>query len=56
MFSNLSNKKKNDEIYKARGQSNMIDITDVKNMVVIGAGIMGQGIAQVSLMVGHNVT
>ena len=34
----------------------MIDIADIKNIVVIGTGIMGQGIAQVSLMAGHNVT
>ncbi len=34
----------------------MIDIGNIKNIVVVGAGIMGQGIAQVSLMAGYNVT
>ena len=34
----------------------MIDIANIKNIVVVGAGIMGQGIAQVSLMAGYNVT
>ena len=35
----------------------MIKITeDIKNIVVIGAGLMGAGIAQVSLMAGYNVT
>lgn len=34
----------------------MIDITYIKNIVVVGAGIMGQGIAQVSLMAGYDVT
>jgi len=29
---------------------------DVKNIVVIGVGLMGNGIAQVSLMAGYNVT
>ncbi len=33
----------------------MIDIIDIKNVVVVGAGKMGQGIAQVSLMAGYNV-
>ncbi len=34
----------------------MVDINNIKNIVVVGAGIMGQGIAQVSLMAGYNVT
>ena len=34
----------------------MIDISAIKNIVVVGAGIMGQGIAQVSLIAGYNVT
>lgn len=34
----------------------MIDIANITDIVVVGAGIMGQGIAQVSLMAGYNVT
>ncbi|MHA1670449.1 MAG: 3-hydroxyacyl-CoA dehydrogenase family protein [Promethearchaeota archaeon] len=34
----------------------MVDISKVKNITVVGAGVMGQGIAQVSLMAGYNVT
>lgn len=31
-------------------------MVDVKNIVVVGSGLMGNGIAQVSLMAGYNVT
>jgi 3-hydroxyacyl-CoA dehydrogenase len=31
-------------------------MTDIKNIVTLGVGLMGQGIAQVSLMAGYNVT
>lgn len=31
-------------------------MTDVKNIVTLGVGLMGQGIAQVALMAGYNVT
>ena len=31
-------------------------MVDIKNVVVVGAGQMGNGIGQVSLMVGLNVT
>ena len=31
-------------------------MVDIKNIVVIGSGLMGNGIAQVSLMAGYNVT
>ncbi|MGB5910416.1 MAG: 3-hydroxyacyl-CoA dehydrogenase NAD-binding domain-containing protein [Promethearchaeia archaeon] len=31
-------------------------MVDVKNVLVLGAGLMGSGIAQVSLMAGYNVT
>ena len=34
----------------------MLDINKIKNICVVGAGIMGHGIAQVSLMAGYNVT
>jgi len=34
----------------------MLDINNIGNICVVGAGIMGQGIAQVSLMAGYNVT
>jgi enoyl-CoA hydratase/3-hydroxyacyl-CoA dehydrogenase len=34
----------------------MLDISDIKNICVVGAGIMGHGIAQASLMAGYNVT
>jgi len=30
-------------------------MVDVKNILVLGAGLMGSGIAQVSLMAGYNV-
>jgi len=33
----------------------MVDISNVKNITVIGAGVMGYGIAQVALMAGFNV-
>ncbi|MFX1569963.1 MAG: 3-hydroxyacyl-CoA dehydrogenase family protein [Promethearchaeota archaeon] len=33
----------------------MIDINNIRNICVVGAGIMGHGIAQVSLMAGFNV-
>jgi enoyl-CoA hydratase/3-hydroxyacyl-CoA dehydrogenase len=32
-----------------------IKVVDVKNILVLGAGLMGSGIAQVSLMAGYNV-
>ncbi|MHA1804778.1 MAG: 3-hydroxyacyl-CoA dehydrogenase NAD-binding domain-containing protein, partial [Promethearchaeota archaeon] len=31
-------------------------MVDVKNVLVLGAGLMGHGIAQVSIMAGYNVT
>lgn len=31
-------------------------VADIKNIIVIGAGLMGAGIAQVSLMAGYNVS
>ena len=31
-------------------------MVDIKNVVVIGAGQMGHGIAQMSLLAGYNVT
>ncbi|MFX1357778.1 MAG: 3-hydroxyacyl-CoA dehydrogenase NAD-binding domain-containing protein, partial [Promethearchaeota archaeon] len=31
-------------------------MVDVKNMVVIGAGLMGHNVAQIALMAGYNVT
>jgi len=34
----------------------MLDIKNIRNICVVGAGIMGHGIAQVSLMAGYNVT
>ncbi|MFX1392304.1 MAG: 3-hydroxyacyl-CoA dehydrogenase NAD-binding domain-containing protein [Promethearchaeota archaeon] len=34
----------------------MVDISNIKNIVVVGAGMMGHGIAQVALMAGYNVT
>ncbi|MFW9999109.1 MAG: 3-hydroxyacyl-CoA dehydrogenase family protein [Candidatus Hodarchaeota archaeon] len=34
----------------------MLDIGNIRNICVVGAGVMGQGIAQVSLMAGYNVT
>jgi len=34
----------------------MLDINNLRNICVIGAGIMGHGIAQVSLMAGYTVT
>ena len=34
----------------------MIDRNNIKDVCVVGAGIMGHGIAQVSLMAGFNVT
>lgn len=33
----------------------MKKMADIKNIVVIGAGLMGNGIAQVSIMAGFNV-
>ncbi|MFX1450529.1 MAG: 3-hydroxyacyl-CoA dehydrogenase family protein [Promethearchaeota archaeon] len=33
----------------------MLDINNIRNICVVGAGIMGHGIAQVSLMAGFNV-
>ena len=33
----------------------MVDISKVKNLTVVGAGVMGYGIAQVALMAGFNV-
>ena len=33
----------------------MVDISKVKNITVVGAGVMGNGIAQVALMAGFNV-
>jgi len=34
----------------------MLDIRNIRNICVVGAGTMGKGIAQVSLMAGYNVT
>jgi len=34
----------------------MVDISNIKNIAVVGAGVMGYGIAQVALMAGYNVT
>ena len=34
----------------------MVDIVMIKNITVVGAGVMGYGIAQVALMAGYNVT
>jgi enoyl-CoA hydratase/3-hydroxyacyl-CoA dehydrogenase len=34
----------------------MIELSNIKNIVVVGAGVMGSGIAQVALMAGYNVT
>jgi len=34
----------------------MVDISKIKNITVVGAGVMGYGIAQVALMAGYNVT
>ncbi|MFW9827658.1 MAG: 3-hydroxyacyl-CoA dehydrogenase family protein [Candidatus Thorarchaeota archaeon] len=34
----------------------VLDINNIRNICVVGAGVMGQGIAQVSLMAGFNVT
>ena len=34
----------------------MLDINDIQHICVVGAGLMGQGIAQVSLMAGYNIT
>ena len=34
----------------------MVDISKVKKITVVGAGVMGYGIAQVALMAGFNVT
>jgi len=34
----------------------MVDISNIKNVLVVGAGVMGYGIAQVALMAGYNVT
>ena len=33
----------------------MVDISEIKNITVVGAGVMGYGIAQVALMAGLNV-
>jgi len=33
----------------------MLDINNIRNICVVGAGIMGQGIAQVSLMANYNI-
>ncbi len=33
-----------------------MEITDIKNVTIIGAGTMGHGIAQVALLAGYNVT
>jgi enoyl-CoA hydratase/3-hydroxyacyl-CoA dehydrogenase len=34
----------------------MVDISNIKNIAVVGAGVMGYGIAQVALMAGYDVT
>jgi enoyl-CoA hydratase/3-hydroxyacyl-CoA dehydrogenase len=34
----------------------MIELSTIKNVVVVGAGVMGSGIAQVTLMAGYDVT
>lgn len=34
----------------------MVDISNIKNIAVVGAGVMGYGITQVALMAGYNVT
>jgi len=31
-------------------------MSDIKNIVALGVGLMGEGIAQVALMAGYNVT
>ena len=34
----------------------MVDISNINNVIVVGAGVMGYGISQVALMAGYNVT
>ena len=34
----------------------MIELSNIKNVTVVGAGVMGSGIAQVALMAGYDVT
>jgi len=34
----------------------MVDISNINNVIVVGAGMMGHGISQVALMAGYNVT